>query len=118
MVIFSVLMVASFCQVLVESSERLWTVIKTGGNAPEEAVRLPFLGVAFMVLTIAIKAVMWLLYRSSESSGVRAVAQDAENDVVLNLASLIFPVIGAKLGWPALDPIGGVILSLYIIYEW
>ncbi|MCO5609237.1 hypothetical protein L7F22_063461 [Adiantum nelumboides] len=54
----------------------------------------------------------------SESSGVRAVAQDAENDVVLNVASLIFPVIGSKLGWPALDPIGGIALSLYIIWEW
>lgn len=116
-VIFSVLMIASFAQVLVESVQRLMAVIRTGSD-PEEAASLPFIGIAFMLLTIGIKLFMWLIYRTSRSSGVRAVAQDAENDVVFNIASLIFPVVGAKLGWPALDPIGGILLSIYIIVEW
>lgn len=117
-VIFSVLMIASFCQVLVESVERLWAVIHSGSNVPNETAQLPLVGIAFMVLTIIIKAFMWVIYRNSPSSGVRAVAQDAENDVVFNVASLIFPVVGDKLGWPALDPIGGICLSIYIIWEW
>lgn len=117
-VIFSVLMIASFVQVLVESAERLWKVMHLGINEPNELAQLPLVGVAFMVLTIIIKAFMWVIYRKSPSSGVRAVAQDAENDVVFNVASLIFPVIGGRLGWPALDPIGGICLSIYIIWEW
>ena len=117
-VIFSVLMIASFCQVLVESSERLWAVLHKDAKEPNEMAQLPWVGVAFMVLTIIVKAFMWVIYRKSSSSGVRAVAQDAENDVVFNVASLIFPVVGDKLGWPALDPIGGVCLSIYIIWEW
>lgn len=117
-VIFAVLMIASFCQVLVESVERLFAVIRTGSRQPGETAALPFIGIAFMVLTIVIKTFMWLIYRKSHSSGVRAVAQDAENDVVFNIASLIFPVLGSKLGWPALDPIGGICLSIYIIVEW
>ncbi|EST06859.1 Cation efflux protein [Kalmanozyma brasiliensis GHG001] len=117
-VIFSVLMIASFVQVFIESATRLREVLSTGKQDPESAASLPFIGVAFMLATIGIKTVMWLLYRSSKSSGVRAVAQDAENDVVFNIASLIFPIVGSKLGWPALDPIGGVVLSVYIIYEW
>ncbi|PWN38407.1 uncharacterized protein FA14DRAFT_143465 [Meira miltonrushii] len=117
-VIFAVLMIASFCQVLVESIERLFAVMRTGTEAPGESAELPLIGIAFMVLTIIIKAFMWFIYRKSHSSGVRAVAQDAENDVVFNIASLIFPVVGSKLGWPALDPIGGVCLSIYIIAEW
>ncbi|SJX66573.1 related to cation diffusion facilitator 10 [Sporisorium reilianum f. sp. reilianum] len=117
-VVFSVLMIASFVQVFIESAGRLREVLLTGEQDPESAANLPFIGVAFMLATIGIKTVMWLLYRSSKSSGVRAVAQDAENDVVFNIASLIFPIVGSKLGWPALDPIGGVVLSVYIIYEW
>ncbi|CDU24371.1 related to cation diffusion facilitator 10 [Sporisorium scitamineum] len=117
-VIFSVLMIASFVQVFIESAGRLREVLLTGEQDPESAANLSFIGVAFMLATIGIKTVMWLLYRSSKSSGVRAVAQDAENDVVFNIASLIFPIVGSKLGWPALDPIGGVVLSVYIIYEW
>ncbi|TKY87076.1 hypothetical protein EX895_003753 [Sporisorium graminicola] len=117
-VIFSVLMIASFVQVFLESAGRLREVLLTGEQDPESAASLPFIGVAFMLATIGIKTVMWLLYRSSKSSGVRAVAQDAENDVVFNIASLIFPIVGSKFGWPALDPIGGVVLSVYIIYEW
>jgi hypothetical protein len=34
------------------------------------------------------------------------------------MMSLAFPWIGAKLGWKLLDPIGGMVLSLYIIIEW
>ncbi|KDN39758.1 hypothetical protein K437DRAFT_258933 [Tilletiaria anomala UBC 951] len=117
-VVFSVLMIASFCQVLVESCQRLWAVIKTGSELPDAATNLPLVGIIFMVATIGIKAVMWQLYRSSRSSGVRAVAQDAENDVVFNIASLVFPVLGAFLKAPALDPIGGIALSIYIISEW
>lgn len=117
-VIFSVLMIASFVQVFIESIGRLREVLATGHQDPESAASLPLIGVAFMLATIGIKTVMWLLYRSSKSSGVRAVAQDAENDVVFNIASLIFPVLGSRLGWPVLDPIGGMVLSIYIIYEW
>ncbi|SNX88039.1 related to cation diffusion facilitator 10 [Melanopsichium pennsylvanicum] len=117
-VIFSVLMIASFAQVLIESMGRLRDVLSSGSQDPDSASSLPLIGVAFMLATIGIKTVMWLLYRSSKSSGVRAVAQDAENDVVFNIASLIFPIVGTRLGWSALDPIGGIVLSMYIIYEW
>lgn len=102
-VIFSVLMIASFSQVLLESLGRLRGVIWKHG--PEEEVPdLPLIGVVFMLLTIGVKSVMWFLYRKAKSSGVQALAQDAKNDVVFNIASLIFPVLGDKLGWPALDP--------------
>ncbi|CAO1638292.1 unnamed protein product [Sympodiomycopsis kandeliae] len=117
-VIFSVLMIASFCQVLVESVERLSQVLKGEKKSSGENTDLPLLGIAFMVATIGIKALMWILYRKSKSSGVRAVAQDSQNDVIFNIFSLTFPFLGSKLQWSALDPIGGIILSIYIISEW
>lgn len=73
-VIFSVLMIASFVQVLVESCERLRGVLM--GHPKEGASQaLPWIGIVFMVATIFIKAIMWFLYNKSKSAGVRAVAQ-------------------------------------------
>lgn len=38
--------------------------------------------------------------------------------MVFNVVSLIFPRLGQLFGWPSLDPLGGVLLSIYIIHEW
>lgn len=83
-------------QVLLESVQRLIGVIRTGKPEPGAGDSLPLVGIAFMLLTIGekclatgdaccscvavglgIKACMWLIYRTSKSSGVRAVAQGA-----------------------------------------
>ncbi|WFD18169.1 hypothetical protein MCAP1_000377 [Malassezia caprae] len=114
--IFSVLMVVSFGQVLLESVNRLY-----GELTKSELVKdpsLPMIGVVFMLLTIVIKTVMWLMCHNHKNSSVRAIAQDSENDVMFNIVSLVFPAIGQYLGWRLLDPIGGGLLSLYIISEW
>ncbi|WFD37127.1 uncharacterized protein MJAP1_000069 [Malassezia japonica] len=113
--IFSVLMVVSFLQVLLESINRLLTVMhhKYGTDSG-----LPPIGIFFMVLTIVIKSVMWVWCRHSKNSSVRAIAQDSENDVMFNIFSLVFPMLDKYLGWHVLDPIGGGLLSLYIISEW
>ncbi|WFD00649.1 hypothetical protein MYAM1_003400 [Malassezia yamatoensis] len=113
--IFSVLMVVSFLQVLLESINRLWVVYK---DHSESATGLPWIGIAFMVLTIVIKSIMWAWCKNSENSSVQAIAQDSENDVMFNIFSLIFPMLDKYLGWNVLDPIGGGLLSLYIISEW
>jgi len=41
-----------------------------------------------------------------------------QNDVVFNVFSLLFPLVGEWLHWRYLDPLGGCVLSLYIIFEW
>lgn len=38
--------------------------------------------------------------------------------MIFNAVSLTFPRLGQFLGTSALDPIGGILLSLYIIHEW
>ncbi|GFZ50512.1 hypothetical protein JCM24511_08269 [Saitozyma sp. JCM 24511] len=110
--IFSVAMIASFIQVFIESFER---AIAPAEEAP---VDLSVVGMSTMLATIGIKAVLWIWCSRIPSSGVQALAQDAENDVYLNVMSLAFPFMGTKLGWRLLDPIGGMVLSAYIIIEW
>lgn len=114
--IFSVLMVVSFGQVLLESLNRIYADVIHSETVKDPS--LPCIGVVFMLLTIVIKTFMWLMCHNHKNSSVRAIAQDSENDVMFNIVSLVFPAIGQYLGWRLLDPIGGGLLSLYIISEW
>ncbi|KAL0240665.1 hypothetical protein I308_106464 [Cryptococcus tetragattii IND107] len=110
--IFSVAMIASFVQVFIESFKR------TIGPPEDRPIDLGPLGVGIMLATIGIKGTLWVWCSRIPSSGVQALAQDAENDVFFNTMSLAFPWIGSLLSWRLLDPIGGMILSAYIIVEW
>ncbi|WVF68721.1 hypothetical protein IAT40_003493 [Kwoniella sp. CBS 6097] len=110
--IFSVAMIASFVQVFIESFQR------ATAPAEEAPVDLSWLGIGVMLATIGVKSVLWVWCSRIPSSGVQALAQDAENDVFFNIMSLAFPWIGSFFHWRLLDPIGGMVLSTYIIVEW
>lgn len=105
-IIFSVFMIGSFLQVLFESISRLQHIPIT--------TLLPLAGILSMVITVIVKAFVWVFCFKIKSSGVQAIAQDSLNDVVFNIISLSFPYMGQVLNIPQLDPIGGIILSLYV----
>jgi len=104
-------MVTSFFQVALEGFQRM-----TSGN--HSIVQLTIPAIAIMSSTVVIKFLCWLWCRFIKNSSVQALAQDAITDVVFNIFSIIFPLIGyyAKIWW--LDPAGGIILSLYVIFNW
>ncbi|PQE12733.1 cation diffusion facilitator 10 protein [Rutstroemia sp. NJR-2017a BBW] len=108
---FSVIMVTSFFQVALECFNRLisddHTIIELG---------LP--AIAIMSSTVLIKALCWLWCRLIKNSSVQALAQDAMTDVIFNIFSIIFPLVGfyAKLWW--LDALGGLLLSVFVIVNW
>jgi len=110
--IFSVCMIASFSQVLVESLKKLF------GEETGEIGTVSLFGKATMVATIVVKSVIWVWCARFQSSGIQALAQDAKNDVFFNVFSLIIPWVGEILSIRQLDPLGGALLSLYIIFEW
>ncbi|KAJ9101768.1 hypothetical protein QFC21_003107 [Naganishia friedmannii] len=110
--IFSVAMIASFVQVFIESFQR------AVGKQEEQVAELSWIGMATMVATIVIKGIVWVWCSRIPSTAVKALAQDAENDVFFNIMSLSFPAIGQWLKSPLLDPIGGMVLSVYIIWQW
>lgn len=63
-VVFSVVMITSFSQILVESIQRL-------ADRNLTFVELPMVAVGAMILTIVVKAIVWLTYRKFESTGIR-----------------------------------------------
>ncbi|KAF2181760.1 cation diffusion facilitator 10 [Zopfia rhizophila CBS 207.26] len=109
--VFSVIMITSFFQVALEAITRLTSDDRT-------VVQLTVPAVAIMTSTVIVKFLCWLWCRLIRNSSVQALAQDAMTDVVFNIFSIIFPLVGyyAHIWW--LDPLGGLLLSFYVIINW
>ncbi|KAF2866631.1 hypothetical protein BDV95DRAFT_611682 [Massariosphaeria phaeospora] len=109
--VFSVIMITSFFQVAIEGFSRL-----TGSNHTVVALTIP--AIAIMSSTVIIKAFCWFWCRLIRNSSVQALAEDAMTDVVFNTFSIIFPLVGyyAHVWW--LDPLGGLLLSAYVVLNW
>ncbi|KAI6785996.1 Metal tolerance protein-like protein [Emericellopsis cladophorae] len=109
--VFSVIMITSFCQVLLECIQRL--------AGPEHKVlQLGPAAIGIMAGTILIKGAVWLWCRLVKNSSVRALAEDCKTDMVFNFGSILFPIIGfyGHIWW--LDATGGLLLSLFVILQW
>jgi cation diffusion facilitator family transporter len=109
--VFSVIMITAFFQVALEGFNKL-----TGPD--HNIVQLTGPAIAIMAATVVVKFLCWLYCRLINNSSVQALAQDAMTDVVFNIFSIIFPLVGyfAKIWW--LDPLGGILLALYVIVNW
>jgi divalent metal cation (Fe/Co/Zn/Cd) transporter len=109
--VFSVIMVTSFFQVGLECINRLM-------SDDHSVVELGIPAIAIMLSTVAIKGFCWFWCRLVKNSSVQALAQDAATDVVFNIFSIIFPLVGFyfKIWW--LDALGGLFLSMYVIFNW
>lgn len=109
--VFSVIMITSFFQVSLQCVNRLL-------SPDHDVVELGVPAIAIMLSTVAIKGFCWFWCRLVKNSSVQALAQDAATDVVFNIFSIIFPLVGfyAQIWW--LDALGGLLLSFYVIFNW
>ncbi|KAK8126811.1 uncharacterized protein PG998_002570 [Apiospora kogelbergensis] len=109
--VFSIIMITAFTQVALESSNRLM-----GTN--REVIELTLPSLIIMSLTVVIKGLCWLWCRLVNNSSVQALAADAMTDVIFNMGSILFPIAGffAHIWW--LDALGGLVLSLVVIFNW
>ncbi|KAM5356130.1 hypothetical protein ACJ41O_002776 [Fusarium nematophilum] len=109
--VFSIIMITSFCQVGLECIQRLMD--------PEHPIlELGLPAIIIMASTILIKGACWIWCRVVKNSSVRALAEDAKTDVIFNTGSILFPIIGfyGRIWW--LDAVGGLFLSLVVIFNW
>jgi cation diffusion facilitator family transporter len=110
--VFSIIMVISFMQILKESVEKLLP----GGS--HKVANLPPAAIFAMGATIVVKGTIWFGCARVKTTQVQALAQDCKTDVYFNTLSLLFPLVGHKFQVWWLDPLGAACLSLYIIYDW
>jgi cation diffusion facilitator family transporter len=110
--VFSIIMVISFLQILQESVQKLLP------DGDHKVAELPPAAIFAMVATIVVKGIIWIGCARVKTTQVQALAQDCKTDVYFNTLSLLFPLIGHKFAVWWLDPAGATILSLFIIYDW
>ncbi|KAL8728477.1 MAG: hypothetical protein Q9166_005375 [cf. Caloplaca sp. 2 TL-2023] len=110
--VFSIIMVISFLQILQESVKKMLP----GGE--KVAAGLPALAIGALAATVVIKGIIGIGCVRVKTTQVQALAQDCKTDVYFNTLSLLFPLIGHQLNIWWLDPVGAAILSLYVIYDW
>ncbi|OJJ45285.1 hypothetical protein ASPZODRAFT_565988 [Penicilliopsis zonata CBS 506.65] len=131
--IFAVIIVTSFFQVALSSAKQLLSDDHT-------VVDLTIPSIAIMGGTVLVKGLCWVWCQSIPNSSVQALAQDAMTDVVFNTFSIIFPLstftfppcvtlfancfkntnhpVGTFARIWFLDPLGGLLLSIYIMWNW
>ncbi|MCJ1471873.1 hypothetical protein MMC13_000514 [Lambiella insularis] len=109
--VFSVIMITAFFQVALQCFNSL-----TSGN--HTIVQLTMPSIIIMAGTVVIKFGCWLWCRLIKNSSVQALAQDAMTDVVFNIFSIIFPLVGYYASIWYLDALGGLLLSFYVIFNW
>ncbi|KAI9158091.1 Metal tolerance protein 3 [Paramyrothecium foliicola] len=109
--VFSIIMVISFMQILQESVQRLM-------SGSRQVEHLSPAAIASLVATIVIKGIIGLCCYPIKTSQVQALVKDCETDCLFNSFSLLFPFVGQWLGIWWVDPLGAGLLSLYIIYDW
>ena len=110
--VFSVIMIVSFVQILQESVGKLLP------SAEHKAASLGAMAIAALAGTVGVKGLIWIGCARIETTQVQALAQDCKTDVIFNSMSLAFPLIGHYAGIWWLDPVGAGLLSLFIIYDW
>ncbi|KAL8659018.1 MAG: hypothetical protein Q9226_000644 [Calogaya cf. arnoldii] len=110
--VFSVIMITSFFQVALQCFQRLTS------STDHSIVQLGLPSIIILASTVFIKFGCWLWCRLIKNSSVQALAQDAMTDVVFNMFSIIFPILGYYLHVWWLDALGGLLLSFYVIFNW
>lgn len=121
-IILSVIMSLAALQLIQESISKI--VELTGKKTGVPSVDLPTIGIALG--TIVIKLTLYLVCRRVSSSTVQALAMDHRNDVLSNAVAIIFGYIGShqmfektgKTELSYLDPIGAILISIYIMVNW
>ncbi|MBD3375133.1 cation diffusion facilitator family transporter [candidate division KSB1 bacterium] len=77
----------------------------------------PFWPTIVLLLSALAKVVMYVLVKKigekSNSPAIRASARDNLADILTSLAALV-GVLGSRFLWPALDPVAGVLVALWI----
>ncbi|KAK9703640.1 hypothetical protein K7432_010627 [Basidiobolus ranarum] len=111
-IVFSAVMITCFFQIMVSSFEKLLNL-----EAPE-SLNLSLFTIMLLVGNVIIKFFLWLWCRTMTSSSVQALAQDHMNDVVFNIFSTVFPILATSSKRYWIDPLGAILISMYIIIDW
>merc|ERR1719188_1999203 len=117
-IICSVLMALASGAVICDASRTLFAYYPEG-----PAMEFTDLATLMLTVVVMVKVVVWQVakfeYEKNLNVSLEAVAQDNFNDVLSNGSALCFASltrVRGDLWW--VDPLGGVLISIYIIRSW
>ncbi|KAI8795739.1 metal tolerance protein 11 [Biomphalaria glabrata] len=121
-IILSVFMWLCSVQLIREAIEKIIGLSDMSSSLPD--IDAPTFAIAGS--TVVIKLILFLVCRKINSPIVQALAQDHRNDVMSNFVAIVFGYLGSrnfneivhKYEFAYLDPIGAILISLYIMYNW
>lgn len=121
-IILSVVMALCSLQLIRESVEKIIHLSSMSGSLPN----VDYVTFAISGSTVVVKLILWLVCRRVNSSIVQALAQDHRNDVLSNTVAIICGYLGSEnfmsitgeYGLSFIDPIGAILISVYIMFNW
>ncbi|XP_061196691.1 uncharacterized protein LOC133204968 [Saccostrea echinata] len=121
-ILLSVIMGMASLQLLKEALDKI-TALSSGSITPPT---VDYITISISCFTVVLKLILFLLCRRIMTPTVQALAQDHRNDVLSNTLAIVCGYIGSReiqdeLGERCLvflDPIGAIIISLYIAITW
>ena len=114
----TLIMVVSMCLFIRECIEALLEGLEQGILPTYDLG--PFFVVVIVFATL-VKTGLWLYCRriAHLTPAMRALSEDHFNDIIMNIAALIFPLVAhyqRQVWW--IDPAGGLVISAYILWRW
>lgn len=107
--VFSVLMSCCTLYIIVQCIISLATADKTESNSTVALIS--------MGITVGVKLSMWIVYRLLKHPICDTLADDHRNDVFTNALGLFMYWGTEHIGW-WMDSTGGILLSLFVLYNW
>ncbi|CAF4136440.1 unnamed protein product, partial [Adineta steineri] len=132
-VILSVIMCSASVEVIYESGTTLHEDIEyfTHKNSSKTStytlphIDMTLLPIVSMAITIVTKAILFIFCIRVKNPSIYALAEDHRNDVASNIAALACGLVAynafqgkIKQELVVVDPIGGIVISIYIIIAW
>lgn len=85
-------------------------------GVPEPSLLALWVALGTLVVKLVIAGVEWRVVRKVNSPAIQADIRDNLADVLSALA-VVFGVLGANLGYPRLDGVGGLVIALLILWN-
>lgn len=98
-------------QLIIEGAERL------ASNKSDIKIDDYTVGILFSTIIIKLILFIYCQFFVFDNQSVEALAQDHRNDVLSNMCSVVTALVGYYVWWRA-DPIGGIVIGLFIMYTW
>ncbi|VUZ52812.1 unnamed protein product [Hymenolepis diminuta] len=118
-IILAVIMASLSVQIMVEAVQTIYNMAVNDQGPPV----MDNLTIGLVSITIIVKIILFLVcWKFGRGESVAALKNDQLNDCLSNSVALIFSTLSARIGnAPYLkyfDPVGALIIGIYIIYSW